>query len=145
MVCAVCEAEGVDLTGTGLLQTPSHSSGILPSLRGCQGQGWVSQKVGGFGACSPALSFPFLTACGETLQDSTGNFSSPEYPNGYSAHMHCVWRISVTPGEKVRVGSASEPSPPLRVPIPQGLLPRWESIWVPATYLVTVNALSPQR
>lgn len=40
-------------------------------------------------------------ACGETLQDSTGNFSSPEYPNGYSAHMHCVWRISVTPGEKV--------------------------------------------
>ncbi|XP_059782920.1 bone morphogenetic protein 1 isoform X4 [Balaenoptera ricei] len=40
-------------------------------------------------------------ACGETLQDSTGNFSSPEYPNGYSAHMHCVWRISVTPGEKI--------------------------------------------
>ncbi|XP_030896465.1 bone morphogenetic protein 1 [Leptonychotes weddellii] len=40
-------------------------------------------------------------ACGETLQDSTGNFSSPEYPNGYSAHMHCVWRISVTPGEKL--------------------------------------------
>ncbi|KAK2093792.1 hypothetical protein P7K49_027530 [Saguinus oedipus] len=56
-------------------------------------------------------------ACGETLQDSTGNFSSPEYPNGYSAHMHCVWRISVTPGEKL----------------------------VPATYLVIVNALSPQR
>uniref|UniRef100_A0A8C0KZL2 Metalloendopeptidase n=1 Tax=Canis lupus dingo TaxID=286419 RepID=A0A8C0KZL2_CANLU len=45
--------------------------------------------------------FLLLTACGETLQDSTGNFSSPEYPNGYSAHMHCVWRISVTPGEKV--------------------------------------------
>ncbi|EGV91962.1 Bone morphogenetic protein 1 [Cricetulus griseus] len=40
-------------------------------------------------------------ACGETLQDSTGNFSSPEFPNGYSAHMHCVWRISVTPGEKI--------------------------------------------
>lgn len=32
-----------------------------------------------------------------------GNFSSPEFPNGYSAHMHCVWRISVTPGEKVTV------------------------------------------
>uniref|UniRef100_A0A8C3WW08 Metalloendopeptidase n=1 Tax=Catagonus wagneri TaxID=51154 RepID=A0A8C3WW08_9CETA len=45
--------------------------------------------------------FVSLTACGETLQDSTGNFSSPEYPNGYSAHMHCVWRISVTPGEKI--------------------------------------------
>ncbi|NXU24801.1 BMP1 protein, partial [Thalassarche chlororhynchos] len=40
-------------------------------------------------------------ACGETLQDSQGNFSSPEFPNGYSAHMHCVWRISVTPGEKI--------------------------------------------
>uniref|UniRef100_A0A8D0G7N5 Metalloendopeptidase n=1 Tax=Sphenodon punctatus TaxID=8508 RepID=A0A8D0G7N5_SPHPU len=40
-------------------------------------------------------------ACGETLQDSQGNFSSPEFPNGYSPHMHCVWRISVTPGEKI--------------------------------------------
>ncbi|XP_061871822.1 bone morphogenetic protein 1 isoform X1 [Colius striatus] len=40
-------------------------------------------------------------ACGETLQESQGNFSSPEFPNGYSAHMHCIWRISVTPGEKI--------------------------------------------
>ncbi|XP_028564239.2 bone morphogenetic protein 1 isoform X4 [Podarcis muralis] len=40
-------------------------------------------------------------ACGATLQDSQGNFSSPEFPNGYSAHMHCIWRISVTPGEKI--------------------------------------------
>lgn len=57
---------------------------------------------GDLGPCSQPLSYFFsLTACGETLQDSTGNFSSPEYPNGYSAHMHCVWRISVTPGEKV--------------------------------------------
>ncbi|XP_038602296.1 bone morphogenetic protein 1 isoform X3 [Tachyglossus aculeatus] len=40
-------------------------------------------------------------ACGETLQESTGNFSSPEFPNGYSAHKHCIWRISVTPGEKI--------------------------------------------
>ncbi|XP_075767006.1 bone morphogenetic protein 1 isoform X3 [Pelodiscus sinensis] len=40
-------------------------------------------------------------ACGETLQDSQGNFSSPEFPNGYPAHMHCIWRISVTPGEKI--------------------------------------------
>lgn len=39
--------------------------------------------------------------CGENLQDSTGNFSSPGFPNGYSAYAHCVWRISVTPGEKV--------------------------------------------
>ncbi|XP_051907425.1 bone morphogenetic protein 1-like isoform X2 [Hippocampus zosterae] len=39
--------------------------------------------------------------CGETLQDSAGNFSSPDFPNGYSAYVHCVWRISVTPGEKI--------------------------------------------
>lgn len=42
-----------------------------------------------------------FTACWETLQDSQGNFSSPGYPNGYSAFEHCVWRLSVTPGEKV--------------------------------------------
>lgn len=137
--------KGWILQGQDCCRHPPTPRAFSPPSEDARAQGWVSQKVGGFGACSPALSFPFLTACGETLQDSTGNFSSPEYPNGYSAHMHCVWRISVTPGEKVRVGSASEPSPPLRVPIPQGLLPRWESIWVPATYLVTVNALSPQR
>lgn len=41
------------------------------------------------------------TECGDSLQDSAGNFSSPGFPNGYSAYAHCVWRISVTPGEKV--------------------------------------------
>jgi len=41
------------------------------------------------------------TGCGESLQDSTGNFSSPGFPNGYTAYIHCIWRISVTPGEKV--------------------------------------------
>lgn len=50
-------------------------------------------------------------ACGETLQDSQGNFSSPEFPNGYSAHMHCVWRISVTPGEKVPPADAAHRAP----------------------------------
>uniref|UniRef100_A0A8D0CLR5 Metalloendopeptidase n=1 Tax=Scleropages formosus TaxID=113540 RepID=A0A8D0CLR5_SCLFO len=39
--------------------------------------------------------------CGESLQDSSGNFSSPGFPNGYSAYLHCIWRISVTPGEKI--------------------------------------------
>ncbi|XP_061589374.1 bone morphogenetic protein 1-like isoform X2 [Cololabis saira] len=39
--------------------------------------------------------------CGDSLQESAGNFSSPGFPNGYSAHTHCVWRISVTPGEKI--------------------------------------------
>ncbi|KAM4036824.1 bone morphogenetic protein 1 isoform 2-T2 [Anomaloglossus baeobatrachus] len=46
-------------------------------------------------------------ACWETLQDSQGNFSSPGYPNGYSAFEHCVWRLSVTPGEKIRLNFTS--------------------------------------
>ncbi|NXF95695.1 TLL1 protein, partial [Eubucco bourcierii] len=40
-------------------------------------------------------------ACGETLQESAGNFSSPGFPNGYPSYTHCIWRISVTPGEKI--------------------------------------------
>ncbi|MBN3324354.1 TLL2 protein, partial [Atractosteus spatula] len=40
-------------------------------------------------------------ACGETLQDSSGNFSAPGFPNGYPSYSHCVWRVSVTPGEKI--------------------------------------------
>ncbi|XP_072347970.1 tolloid-like protein 2 isoform X2 [Scyliorhinus torazame] len=40
-------------------------------------------------------------ACGESLQDSVGNFSSPGFPNGYPTFTHCIWRISVTPGEKI--------------------------------------------
>ncbi|XP_067828866.1 tolloid-like protein 2 isoform X5 [Heptranchias perlo] len=40
-------------------------------------------------------------ACGESLQDSVGNFSTPGFPNGYPSFSHCVWRISVTPGEKI--------------------------------------------
>ncbi|XP_030672160.1 tolloid-like protein 1 isoform X3 [Nomascus leucogenys] len=40
-------------------------------------------------------------ACGETLQESNGNLSSPGFPNGYPSYTHCIWRVSVTPGEKV--------------------------------------------
>lgn len=50
--------------------------------------------------------FPSVIACGETLQDSTGNFSAPGFPNGYPSYSHCVWRISVTPGEKVGATAA---------------------------------------
>uniref|UniRef100_A0A8C4QUT2 Metalloendopeptidase n=1 Tax=Eptatretus burgeri TaxID=7764 RepID=A0A8C4QUT2_EPTBU len=39
--------------------------------------------------------------CDATLQDSDGNFSSPGFPNGYPSYTHCIWRISVTPGEKI--------------------------------------------
>uniref|UniRef100_A0A4W6CKG4 Metalloendopeptidase n=1 Tax=Lates calcarifer TaxID=8187 RepID=A0A4W6CKG4_LATCA len=50
--------------------------------------------------CDALVSFTF-SRCGESLQDSAGNFSSPGFPNGYSAYAHCIWRISVTPGEKI--------------------------------------------
>ncbi|XP_008536249.2 tolloid-like protein 1 isoform X1 [Equus przewalskii] len=40
-------------------------------------------------------------ACGETLQESNGNLSSPGFPNGYPSYTHCIWRVSVTPGEKI--------------------------------------------
>ncbi|XP_060155630.1 tolloid-like protein 1 isoform X4 [Globicephala melas] len=39
-------------------------------------------------------------ACGETLQESNGNLSSPGFPNGYPSYTHCIWRVSVTAGEK---------------------------------------------
>lgn len=51
--------------------------------------------------CLCQVVFFYITGCGESLQESTGNFSSPGFPIGYSAYSHCVWRISVTPGEKV--------------------------------------------
>ncbi|XP_069741942.1 tolloid-like protein 2 [Narcine bancroftii] len=40
-------------------------------------------------------------ACGESLQDSFGNFSTPGFPTRSPSYSHCVWRLSVTPGEKI--------------------------------------------
>ncbi|NP_999728.1 bone morphogenetic protein 1 homolog precursor [Strongylocentrotus purpuratus] len=40
-------------------------------------------------------------SCGRTLLESTGNFSSPEWPGQYDGDQTCVWRISVTPGETI--------------------------------------------
>ncbi|XP_071478891.1 bone morphogenetic protein 1 homolog [Diadema antillarum] len=39
--------------------------------------------------------------CGRTLLESSGNFSSPEWPGRYAGDQTCVWRISVTPGETI--------------------------------------------
>jgi len=41
--------------------------------------------------------------CGGTLQMSSGEIFSPNYPDGYDSGLSCVWRISVTPGEKIVV------------------------------------------
>ncbi|XP_038060664.1 bone morphogenetic protein 1 homolog isoform X1 [Patiria miniata] len=40
-------------------------------------------------------------ACGRTLQETTGNFSSPGWPEQFNSRESCVWRISVTPGETI--------------------------------------------
>ncbi|XP_072037692.1 bone morphogenetic protein 1 homolog isoform X2 [Amphiura filiformis] len=40
-------------------------------------------------------------SCGRTLQETTGNFSSPGWPKNYQNEEVCVWRISVTPGETI--------------------------------------------
>eukprot|EP00058_Branchiostoma_floridae_P028277 XP_002613768.1 hypothetical protein BRAFLDRAFT_84525 [Branchiostoma floridae] len=40
-------------------------------------------------------------SCGYTLQETTGNFTSPGWPNKYPPNADCEWRISVTPGEKI--------------------------------------------
>uniref|UniRef100_H2ZHT4 Metalloendopeptidase n=1 Tax=Ciona savignyi TaxID=51511 RepID=H2ZHT4_CIOSA len=39
--------------------------------------------------------------CGRTLQTTTGNITSPNWPAAYPAYSDCEWRISVTPGEKI--------------------------------------------
>ena len=79
----------------------------------------VGRSGAQWGAAPRPLSLRPTAACGETLQDSHGNFSSPQFPNGYAAHMHCVWRISVTPGEKVGPHSAPQrPTAPHSAPHP---------------------------
>ncbi|XP_033117677.1 tolloid-like protein 1 isoform X1 [Anneissia japonica] len=40
--------------------------------------------------------------CGRTLQETSGNFSSPNWPEA-NDNEYCEWRISVTPGELIRL------------------------------------------
>lgn len=111
-LCCVVE-ESIGLKGVLVLDlspqlsSPPKDSGLREGSQ---------KRLGGEGHQLDNRCSFLLTACGETLQDSTGNFSSPEYPNGYSAHMHCVWRISVTPGEKVTAHSARCEGPWVRGP-----------------------------
>ncbi|KAG7279561.1 LOW QUALITY PROTEIN: hypothetical protein CRUP_034663, partial [Coryphaenoides rupestris] len=44
---------------------------------------------------SHACLSPHPPPCGETLQDSTGNFSSPGYPNGYPSYIIIIIFISI--------------------------------------------------
>nr|AEP25603.1 bone morphogenic protein 1 [Holothuria glaberrima] len=41
--------------------------------------------------------------CGRTFIESTGNFSSPNWPEAMDGPVECIWRISVTPGETIRL------------------------------------------
>uniref|UniRef100_A0ABM0MSC4 Metalloendopeptidase n=1 Tax=Saccoglossus kowalevskii TaxID=10224 RepID=A0ABM0MSC4_SACKO len=42
---------------------------------------------------------PEYAACGRTLLETSGNFSSPGFPEDAPKGITCEWRISVTPGE----------------------------------------------
>ncbi|KAK1800458.1 hypothetical protein P4O66_005497 [Electrophorus voltai] len=50
------------------------------------------------GDIAPAQKLYKCPTCGGSLQDGTGNFSSPGSPNGYATYAHCAWSISVIPG-----------------------------------------------
>lgn len=98
------KTSSIYLTGFSPMRSEGFgwSSGVFsqwPGAGSCLGGECVGQNHSCCFAC---------TACGETLQDTTGNFSAPGFPNGYPSYSHCVWRISVTPGEKVGVKPPQE-------------------------------------
>jgi len=43
------------------------------------------------------------TACGGSLTAEHGQFTSPRYPDSYVANVECVWNISVSPGNRLRL------------------------------------------
>jgi len=42
-----------------------------------------------------------LPDCGRHLTESTGNFSSPGYPNNYPNNAYCTWTITAPPGHVI--------------------------------------------
>lgn len=94
---------------------------------------WVRAQLEGLGGSPQKCNICVCVcaaACGETLQDSTGNFSSPGYPNGYPSYTHCVWRISVTPGEKVTHKHPLTP-PNTHTPLPTHRCVLWDKCLYP--------------
>jgi len=43
------------------------------------------------------------TACGGSLTAEHGQFTSPRYPDPYLSNVECVWNISVSPGNRLRI------------------------------------------
>ncbi|KAH8420258.1 hypothetical protein KR009_008365, partial [Drosophila setifemur] len=57
--------------------------------------------------------------CGETLNDMNGILQSPGYPGGINAPMHCVWKLEVPKGRRVKLEILdfnTGPSEPLAPP-----------------------------
>ncbi|XP_012968328.1 membrane frizzled-related protein [Mesocricetus auratus] len=50
-----------------------------------------------------AVSSTHQTTCGGLLPGPRGFFSSPNYPDLYPPHSHCVWHIQVAPGQTVQL------------------------------------------
>ena len=53
---------------------------------------------------STYFNFYLILACGRTLQEPSGQFSSP---TATSSSQHCQWRISATHGEKIHLNITS--------------------------------------
>lgn len=49
------------------------------------------------------LSPPSHAACGGLLPGPRGFFSSPNYPDLYPPHSHCVWHIQVATGQTIQL------------------------------------------
>ncbi|XP_005347218.1 membrane frizzled-related protein isoform X1 [Microtus ochrogaster] len=50
-----------------------------------------------------AMSPTHQTTCGGLLPGPQGFFSSPNYPDLYPPHSHCVWHIQVAPGQTIQL------------------------------------------
>lgn len=45
--------------------------------------------------------FSLLTECKEEFFESTGTFTSPNYPNGYSIFQECIYIINVEENKQI--------------------------------------------
>ena len=50
-----------------------------------------------------SIIFSLCKACGGTLTDSTGSFTSPGHPNVHPHGVNCTWFIRVDPGLVIRL------------------------------------------
>ncbi|XP_015754342.1 PREDICTED: uncharacterized protein LOC107333990 isoform X2 [Acropora digitifera] len=57
----------------------------------------------------PTIYYCYYRGCNKTLTAMNGTFHSPNYPNKHSDGEYCSWKISVSPGNRIRL-TFSNPS-----------------------------------